>query len=669
MTDGRPSDHEAGLALFHLLAAVHQQNQQSSPAAPGTSPAASVSATGGYTPASSAAAPTPHAHPALEFTSEASTYELMRSLGALGGPPPSVLSQPVAPIGVVTAPSPVTSTSTRTSATRSASSSSASGAVASTSTSAGTFLAPPPSATTSSSSVPRSSRRQSRASSAASSAPAPASAASSSTTSSTFSYQPQPTRSGRMPVVPTADAELDPATVLFNDYFDFPSSDEEDDPDFDPSILGPEHENDDGDDGPDEDGIDWSWWGVDNAGDEGAGGAGAAVGSGESRVGLTSDEFAAELALLTGVIDTPEGAVGVSPAQQQQDLNVSLSPRRDGRVRRSIAADSNSSEGANKEQQRPAQPEGRKKRGTTASQQEQQPPAARKRPRRGERLALSPVLEDEDVLPDISVLQPHPRASTSTSASQQHQQPLVRPIPSVFDLPIPSHPSSSSSSVMHIPAPPSEDPPSPASGAAADEPPLKKKRNRKAIYTPEEAVARRKAQEALRQQERRKKEKEKKMEAEMVKEENGKLREENEQLRERVKGLERELEELRRRTARGGRVRPEKRREDGDETSSASEEEDDESDGGEYQVQSSEESSDEDDLGADGTPGAGDGFGFDANWGASAVAAELEQLAAARTEPLPPQLQLDLAGLDAGGLAELMEVVKEAARAQGVQIA
>ncbi|GAA5886656.1 hypothetical protein JCM6882_005846 [Rhodosporidiobolus microsporus] len=642
----RPSAHEANLALASLLAAVQQHHGQSSPAAataPGTSPAATA---GGYTPASSSvAAPTPHGHPALELTSEASTYELMRSLGALGGPPRGAAAAERAyasPAGR-TVPSPVTTTTASTSASGSAtmSASSSSGGAAGGSA----FLAPPSASTSSSAAAPRPSRRRTREPSTAS------------------SYQPQPTRSGRMPVAPSTNGELDPATLLFNDYFDFPSSDEEDDPDFDPSILGPEHENDDADGEGDEDGIDWGWWGVDNApGEDGDAAAG-------SRVGLTSAEFAAELALLTGAIDTPEGAVGVSPAQhhqpQAQGLETTLSPARGGRTRRSTAAAASTA--ADKEQSVAQEPAtGRKKRAST-QQQDRSTTTARKRPRRGERTTLSPVPEDDDApLPDISVLQPVPRASTSAAVTANpsvlHNQQLPTPLLDPFL----QHPPSSS----HIPAPPSEDPPSPAHEPEPEpEAQAKKKRNRKSIYTPEEAAKRRKDQEATRQQKRREAEKEKKEGAEKrikeLEEENERLKGENEHLKGRVGDLERRLGEARR------KGRPDRRREDGDETSSASE---DESDGGEYQVQSSEESSSDEDEDEDATPGGGGGDDgatgdFDRNWGASAVAAELEHLAAAQTAPLPPQLGLDIAQLDGEELAELLVAVTEAARAQGVHIA
>lgn len=181
------------------------------------------------------------------------------------------------------------------------------------------------------------------------------------------------------------------------------------------------------------------------------------------------------------------------------------------------------------------------------------------------------------------------------------------------------------------------------------------------------------------------------------------LKTENEQLRRRVGELEGVLGEwesgarVRQKTSRrsgaGGRG---KRREDGDETSSASEEEEEESDGGEYQVQSSPQSSssesddDDDDNDGGSTPrpltsagGPQDDFWasssssrnpshsqdqYDPSNDLSITTAELDALASTRHDPLPPQLQLDLAGLDAEGLAGLLGVVREAARAQGVEI-
>ncbi|SDA01434.1 BZ3500_MvSof-1268-A1-R1_Chr10-1g02662 [Microbotryum saponariae] len=54
------------------------------------------------------------------------------------------------------------------------------------------------------------------------------------------SYTPLPTRSGRVPHAPNAatTTETDRETMLFNDYFDWPSSDE-DDPDFQPGRTNP----------------------------------------------------------------------------------------------------------------------------------------------------------------------------------------------------------------------------------------------------------------------------------------------------------------------------------------------------------------------------------------------------------------------------------------------
>lgn len=51
-------------------------------------------------------------------------------------------------------------------------------------------------------------------------------------------YVPQPTRSGRVPQIPDPMApDADRDTLLFNDYFDWPSSDDEDDPDFRPDLM------------------------------------------------------------------------------------------------------------------------------------------------------------------------------------------------------------------------------------------------------------------------------------------------------------------------------------------------------------------------------------------------------------------------------------------------
>ncbi|GAA5899507.1 hypothetical protein JCM5296_003724 [Sporobolomyces johnsonii] len=389
MAAARPTSHEASLALASLLAAVQGHSSHLSPAAH-SSPAAPTPATTPFDPdtpaaASSVGPPTPAAHPALEYTSEATTYELLRALGAL------------APVPTIDEP-----------AVRDPRSSAAPGYPAGPVSTASLSFAPPrPRASTGSANSTSSSRPHRE------------------------HYNPQPTRSGRVPQAPTFET-ADPATLLFNDYFDFPSSDEED-PDFDPSSVAAGWADIFVGGGGGRGAVsDWS-------GDEGEGE------EGETLPGLTSEEFAAELALLTGDIAVNGGGASLEPSTSTT-----------GRKRPSRSRTASAPEGTRTSPRR---------RTTSASTS-----TTRQPPRKRTRHALSPV----------------PEASAS-----DRTPPLS-----------PSHSRSRSLSASSPPPAPNFAPPLPPSVPASTTTTTTKKRPR-AIYTPEEATARRQAQERERQAKRR----------------------------------------------------------------------------------------------------------------------------------------------------------------------
>ncbi|GAA5920430.1 hypothetical protein JCM1841_004546 [Sporobolomyces salmonicolor] len=391
MTAARPTSHEASLALASLLAAVQGHSSHLSPAAH-SSPAAPNSAAptpatpfDADTPAASSSigAPTPGAHPALEYTSEASTYELLRALGALG------------PIPTIEEPA----------LRDSCSGVSAEHPTGPVSTASPSFAPPRGRTSTRTSSIASSSRPHRE------------------------HYTPQPTRSGRVPQAPTFET-ADPATLLFNDYFDFPSSDEED-PDFDPSSAATGWADIFVGGGGGYGAVsDWS-------GDEGEGE------EGETLPGLTSEEFAAELALLTGDIAVNGGGATLEPSTLTA-----------GRKRSSRSRTTSATEGARTSPRRRTTPT------TSASSTA----TTRQPPRKRARRALSPV-------PEVSASDYTPPLSPSHSRSR-----------SLSTSPPPPAPNPATALPPALPAP--------------------KKRPR-AIYTPEEATARRQAQERERQAKRR----------------------------------------------------------------------------------------------------------------------------------------------------------------------
>ncbi|BGP41796.1 hypothetical protein JCM10449v2_005787 [Rhodotorula kratochvilovae] len=574
--DDRPSAQDAERALAHLLFAMKQSAsspataaavQQSSPA---QAPVAQSSPA--YTPAAgSSAAPTPVATGAqTTLSSQMNTQELLMAL--LGQAMAAQNAQAAQATPQQGAHGAVVPTAPSASATLAASSASSS------SSAAAHPAAPPPNSV----------------------------------------YHPQPTRSGRMPQAPTHDSSVDPATLLFNDYFDFPSSDDEDDdPDFDPNAP-----------------ID-DFWGDLLAGEKGDGGLtedeGEWGGGTGSRRGLTSEEFAKELALLTSGLDDdlpPPSALGHTPT-----MGTRTSPRR----QRAGAFDPSSSSPASGAAAPPAPP----------------PRPSRKRPRRAG-APLSPVPEDPFAHPHAHA---PPRASSPSSSSASASLPPPPSYPPTsalaFALP-PPLPAAAAASDENAPPP----------GSASDEPDAKRKKPNQARtkYTPEEAKQRRKEQEAARAVKRRaaaKEEKEReKARGDVLERENGELKAKCAALEGRVTELEAEVGRLRSAGGGGGalgRVEEE-------------EEEESESDGGEYQVQSSEESSDEEDD--DPAEAAQDAAAYLRD-----VAAELDSLTdpallsappGGGVSPAPPSL--DLASLGSDGLSQLLALVHSAAKAQGIPL-
>ncbi|KAM0790085.1 hypothetical protein ACM66B_005413 [Microbotryomycetes sp. NB124-2] len=139
-------------------------------------------------------------------------------------------------------------------------------------------------------------------------------------TGSAPTYKPQPTRSGRVPQKPdpTARREADRETMLFNDYFDWPSDDDEDDdPDFQPHapwsdlVADPgtgNISNEDDDEGNDSDISDTFT---------------------PAQPQQTSDHFSVGTSMTTGA--SPFSSIGISSTSQYPFANAGMeqqSPRR-----------------------------------------------------------------------------------------------------------------------------------------------------------------------------------------------------------------------------------------------------------------------------------------------------------------------------------------------------
>lgn len=569
--DERPSIRDANLALASLLTALKQSGNSPAAAAHNgahaaqSSPAAQqyqhsvVQSSPAYTPAASSVAngaPTPSAQTAADL-SELGTYELLLQLGAH--------------LGVMGA--------SQNASTGVAGQGSATQAGPSRGPGVGMVGGKAPK-----------NRSMHKASTTAAAE------------SSSMVYHPQPTRSGRVPQAPSNNSTADPSTVLFNDFFDFPSDDEEEDPDFDPNdpmvdfwgdLLAKERADGDV---------------TENEGDWGGG----------NTQGITGDEFAREIAMLTSTLDDP------LPTPDSFDVG--------GRGRTTSSATP------------PTLRSSPRRRATSipVAQNAPQLPSPRRR-RRG----LSPVPEDPAPHASTSAFQYDPRPDLHEHLPLHPLLNYQQPVDPKLQLPLPP-PSTTSTATTSI------------ADEAEAEVPVKRSRKRK--YTPEESAERRKEQEKARQAKRRKTEKQRKEEREkqvqQLEVENKELKEKCAALEERVRDLEWRLRE-KRRTA--GGVGHDADDEDGGE---------EESDGGEYQVQSSEESSSEEDS---------DSEAQDAAAYIGAVAAELDQLQqvtsppqpspAPYQPPAPPPVGLNLANISQDALAQLLSIVHNAAKQQGISLA
>ncbi|GAA5867555.1 hypothetical protein JCM3774_003876 [Rhodotorula dairenensis] len=518
-------------------------------------------------------------------------------------------------------------------------------------------------------------------------------------------YKPQPTRSGRVPQLPRpasageAASSTDPtmSTLLFNDFFDFPSSeDEDDDPDFDPNAPSSDFWGDllareraaDGDLTENEDG-----WTTATTPTGGRGGMSTRA-SGES--GITSDEFAREIALLTSALNDP------LPDLSQPfppSAAVRISPRRSRPTTTTAAFEDDSSPaGVESSPAAVPTPPPRKKRKTTTT-------TTRRR-------ALSPVLEDDvtersdgvslhrsgapELPPSVA------RTSRASAPSQPQPQPAALPPPPQYSLPIPpalhTRPTPVSTTTASPAAPTAAPAPVPVP-APAPEKPARKPRRR--MFTPEEAAQRRREQAAERMALKRKEDKEKQA-AEAVRVQA--IEAENAMLREKCRWLEERCDDLKRRlvaatadsrghgedfayvsaaTSNGpsGTAEP---------TPLAGESE---SDGGEYQVESSEESSssdddDGDDGGVDGDEDPQDDYELTPlampllpppplgpaappppplSSSSTTTRAERVTSTNAATQD-PASVNLDLASMGGPALSQLLTLVHAAAHAQGIPL-
>ncbi|GAA5849273.1 hypothetical protein JCM5353_005994 [Sporobolomyces roseus] len=460
---------------------------------------------------------------------------------------------------------------------------------------------------------------------------------------------------------PTEEQE-DPATLLFNDYFDFPSSDEDDDPDFLPRLTpadstagqptpltqGQVEQDDDEEEAGGRD-----WWadvfgrGADESEDEEDEDDDEEE---EEVVGLTREEFEKELALLTGEVE------GFNTLNQNQPS--SRERQRGGnhdRIGSLRGGDTPDASNLTATPSTTTTKTSKKRSSSKKSKDSSQPipsddPTPRTSPRR-KRTSTDPSSLQQDEEPDR---RPTKKSKSSSSSSKKSKKsrplspPALSPIPELPTFaPPPPH--------SRLPSTLSPDPPPIASTSTSKltstrEP---KKLRPRAIYTEEEAKERRKAQERERQARKR-----------------AKAIEDKEAMEQKIKLLEFSLGEWKTRaTTAEKRVREllevQQRERGRSEREEADDEEEEESDGGEFVMEengreegdsteesSSEEEEEEDEDGEDGDQ----------------VTRMVDEGRGLETELGQPQMDLNLSNLGQGDLNQLLALVQNAAMAQGIQL-
>ena len=426
---------------------------------------------------------------------------------------------------------------------------------------------------------------------------------------------------------------VDPATLLFNDYFDFPSSDEEDDPDFlprltpadstaasgqhgvTPQTLGvQEDEEEDG-------GRDW-WADVFGRGADESEDEDEEDEEGEEVVGLTREEFEKELALLTGEVE------GFNHQNQNQ------SQRSQDRTGSSITPVASTSTAGSSAPSTKASKKRSSSKKTKASQSNpsddaETPRTSPRRKRTSSTTSDTSSQQDDESRPTKKSKSSSKKSKKSRLASPPALSPIPESVPSFAPPPPHSRPRSTVS----------PDPPPPPHLTLTGEP---RKLRPRAIYTEEEAKERRKAQERERQARKR-----------------AKAIEDKEAMGQKIEMLEFALEEwkVRAKTAEK-RVREllEERRERR-EQEQEQEEEEEESDGGEFVMgkegegESTEESSEEEEEDVEDQV---------MRLGGEEGGLEIEKG--------QPQMDLNLSNLGQGDLNQLLALVQNAAMAQGIQL-
>ncbi|GAA6061305.1 hypothetical protein JCM10212_005419 [Sporobolomyces blumeae] len=511
----------------------------------------------------------------------------------------------------------------------------------------------------------------------------------------------------------------DPATLLFNDYFDFPSSDEED-LDFDPSLIPPVEDAADGDGDPDGDGDadgddDADWWnevfGTSGTTPSGGGAEGDGAGGARRRdrgeveddamtanrfdgsrdrpsdnarrpVSISTEEFAKELALLTGDVATyaDRRVAGNSTASTPRTPASTVTPGSSDYSRRPQAQ---RVERANREPGALERDEldlvasfrGRARGGLE--------PATASTAVRSRRRSAAP----DAVVPETD------QTMSATVATHSTRRAGTRPV-SANEPSLPSTASGARPLVERI----FVNPPVTTTTPTTAVPDVVKgstlKKRPRAIYTEEEAKERRRAQERERQKRRRAEDKVARQEHDETRRQVVEWRERAEVAERRVKELEDEVERLRTRWTRAGATKGHRLGEGRGLLETVEEDdEDDESDGGEFVMHegdegdSTQESSSSDGEGDD--PDVDDdevsfGVGF-ARSGPTAGHVDASKSSSSSSLNGPgggggggeggglaaaglPQMDLNLSNLGSDSLNQLLSIVHQAAKAQGIQL-